>query len=95
MSITAWAKELGVNFSTLHRRYLKGVWPDGKGRTRAYGNKSILYTFNGIELCLADWARKLGIKYATLYARISRGTPFETIADQIITGKPFRRKKAD
>lgn len=79
MCLSAWARRLGINLSTLACRLKRG-WSIPKALTtlpRQNGPRYVSY--NGETMCLTDWAKKLGVTRAALYNRIKWGWPLDRV----------------
>lgn len=76
-TLSAWAKETGIAYPTLHHRYKQG-WPtedllapttEERARPRKGTNDRIV-EFRGETRPLREWSKIVGIPYATLWHRL-------------------------
>jgi hypothetical protein len=85
-TVTEWARDRGLNFTTLKYRLNSG-WPVDdamQGRRRRWGQR---LTLNGQTMGIHDWAKKLGLKPATIYGRLSAGlSPQEALSCSLSQG---------
>ena len=68
MNLKDWAKEQGLNYSTVHQRYRRGY------SLEEILNKDLkdklYYTFNGIRKTLTEWCKDYNIEHKVVYNRI-------------------------
>lgn len=70
-SIAAWARESGIDGSTIKRRLQRGK--SGQELIAPYRYKPKLHTINGISKTAKDWAAEIGISESSFYDRMKRG----------------------
>ena len=73
-----WAKELGLDPSTVRKRLLKGL-PLEKALSSASYLRRKKLTLRGRTQDLMDWSRELGIKENTLWGRVVKGWPDDKV----------------
>lgn len=76
MSISAWARRIGIDDAALSSRLRRG-WTLEKALTTpplppSMGGGAILLTHDGETMTLQEWARRLAIQPATILARIKK-----------------------
>lgn len=75
LTLTAIAKDSGLNFQTLSKRIrIQGFKESDNVRDYMYPLRSTsnqkLHTVNGESLTIIQWSEKSGVSYSTLYARL-------------------------
>lgn len=78
LTLKEWARELGVSYNTLHRRFARGM-PVGRAlcsgvERRGSGDE---ITHEGRTQRLSEWAREAGIRPLLLEVRLAKGWPME------------------
>jgi hypothetical protein len=58
-------------------------WATQREQTRNT-RRTVLLTFDGKTMCVADWAEALGIKRWTVYGRIKLGWPIERVLSEAV-----------
>ena len=75
-----WAEETGIPYSTLHKRYKRGLDPDQilhTGKITPTNQKDL--TYNGKTQSISKWSKEIGVSVPTIYKRIQVGKPIEQI----------------
>lgn len=75
LTVSEWARELGVQASALHRRLGNG-WSVEDTLSRPLGR---MISFNGRTQSLQDWAKEIGVSTATIHGRRKRGWPLDKV----------------
>jgi len=80
-----WAESSGVHMTTIHNRIARGLPLEqvfSKGRAaRSYNEKSVLMTYKGKTMSMAQWARESGLSFSTINYRIKSGlSPKEVLS---------------
>lgn len=82
--LSDWARELRLDFKTLHHRLFVLKQPYEVAlvaERRAAGRPKILLTHEGKTLCLKAWAKELGVSPSLLTKRVKKGA---TTAEEIL-----------
>jgi len=78
LTLSEWARETGISFTTLAYRLKKGWAPEKilapveRAKQRPGGGQSRAVTLRGVTKTLQEWAQETGIPYSTLWRRLYR-----------------------
>lgn len=86
-SLTAWARQYGINQSTLSRRLKRGMnIREALTAPPTRPGRAYLVVIDGVQKSLAAWARHYGIKQPTLLRRLNCGMNVR----EALTAAPMR-----
>ncbi len=100
LSLSAWARRLGIDDAALSNRLRRGWSLERALTTKALPSTesggAVMLTHDGETYSVSGWARKLGISPETLRKRLKRGWPLETaLAKPIMKDRvPIAHRKA-
>lgn len=78
--LSAWCRELGLNYRTTLFRVANGWSIEDAFTAPPRANKEgQLFEHNGLSLTLTGWAKHLGVGATTLHYRLSHGFPYEYV----------------
>lgn len=80
MTVSEWARETGIGFTTLIARLNRGIPLDdvfSAERLVGKGQPPRMLEYGGQRLSVGEWARKIGVEKRTLKKRLSAGIPIE------------------
>lgn len=82
-TIAQWSREVGIGYTTIHRRLLYG-WPVELALTKTdtskhhtVGTRLRIISFDGRDQSISAWARALGVSESLIRQRLDRGWSVE------------------
>lgn len=90
-SLAEWARELGINYSTLYGRIHRNHWPLALAFLPE--NRPLRQTYRGESRSYREWAHAFGLSEQTLASRLGRGWKLGDALETPVLANGQKRKR--